>query len=115
MECQRRTGSPFGVGAYFPKEQVRTEGPNKVYVRGCDSRGKIELHFCSDCGSTVFWRAEFVPDLIGIAFGAFADPLPWPTLSVRETTRHPWVTFDHELDRFARQPELTEGPVTGCR
>ena len=23
IECQRRTGSPFGVSAYFPKGQVR--------------------------------------------------------------------------------------------
>jgi hypothetical protein len=30
MECQRRTGSPFGVGTYFRKEQVRTEGSSKV-------------------------------------------------------------------------------------
>ena len=42
MECQRRTGSGFGVGTYFPKEQVRVEGPSKVYVRGSDSRRKIE-------------------------------------------------------------------------
>jgi hypothetical protein len=33
-ECQRRTGSPFGVTTLYPKEQVRTEGPSKVYVRG---------------------------------------------------------------------------------
>ena len=43
-------------------------------------------------------------DLIGIAFGAFADPsMPWPPVSVWETT--PWVAFDH----FERQPELIEG------
>jgi hypothetical protein len=101
MECQRRTGSPLGVRTYFAKEQVRTEGPSKVYVRGSDSGRKIEFHFCPNCGSTVFWYAEFVPDLIGIAFGAFADPsMPGPTLSIWETTRHPWVTFDHKLDHL---------------
>ena len=46
IECQRRTGSPFGVSIYFPKEHVRTEGPSKVYVRGSDSGRKIEQHFC---------------------------------------------------------------------
>ena len=93
--CQRRTGSAFGVGTYFSKEQVRAEGPNKVYVRGSDSGRKIEQHFCPACGSTVFWYSEHFPDLIGIAFGAFADPsMPWPPVSVWETTRHPWVTFD---------------------
>jgi hypothetical protein len=59
MECQRRTGAPFGVSTYFPKKQVRTEGPSKVYVRGSDSGRKIELHFCPNCGSTVFWYAEW--------------------------------------------------------
>ena len=98
MECQRRTGSAFGVGTYFPKEQVRAEGPSRVYVRGSDSGRKIEFHFCPDCGSTVFWYGELFPDLIGIAFGAFADPsMPWPPVSVWETTRHPWVTFGHKL------------------
>ena len=58
MECQRRTGSAFGVSTYFPKDQVRTEGPSKVYVRGSDSGRKVEFHFCPDCGTSVFWYAE---------------------------------------------------------
>ncbi|HUN41330.1 MAG TPA: GFA family protein [Acetobacteraceae bacterium] len=116
MECQRRTGAPFGVSCYFPKSQVRTNGSSKIYLRGSDSGRKIELHFCPDCGSTVYWYAEFVPDLIGIAVGAFTDPcMPSPTVSVWETTRHPWVTFDHHLDHFERQFELAEGPGTARR
>jgi hypothetical protein len=112
-ECQRRTGSPFGVSTYFPKGEVRTEGPSKIYVRGSGSGRQIELHFCPDCGSTVFWYSELFPDLVGIAFGAFADPsMPRPIVSVWEMTQHPWVTFDHKLDHFGRQPELVEGPAT---
>ena len=75
-------------------------------MKGPRSGRKSERHFCPDCGSTVFSYLELFPDLIGIAFGAFADPsMPWPPVSVWETTRHPWVTFDH----FERQPELIEG------
>jgi hypothetical protein len=114
-ECQRRTGSAFGVGAYFPTDQVHTEGPSKAYTRGSDSGRKIELHFCPNCGTSVFWYVEFLGDHVGIAFGAFAKPLPSPTLSVWETTRHPWVSFGHELDDFRRQPGLTEAPVTADR
>ena len=113
--CQRRTGSPFGVSTYFRKQQVRTEGTSKVYVHTSDSGRKIEAHFCPDCGSTVFWNAEIFPDLIGIAFGAFADPtVPWPTVSVWEATRHPWVTFDHQLDRFTDQPNITSLGTPTC-
>ena len=42
MERQRRTGSPFGVSSCFAKEQVRTEGPSNVYVRGDNSGRKNE-------------------------------------------------------------------------
>jgi hypothetical protein len=73
MECQRRTGSPFGVST--PKKQVRTGGPSKVYVRGSDSGREIEIHFCRDCGSSTLWFADLYPDLVGIPFGAFADPV----------------------------------------
>ena len=112
MECQRRTGSPFGVSACFPIARVRTEGPSNVYVRGNNSGRKNEFHFCPNCGSTVFWYPEVAPDLIGIAFGAFADPsMPWPKILRVETARHPWVTFDHELDHFVHQPELIEDPA----
>lgn len=106
-ECQRRTGSAFGVATLFPKARVRIEGPSKVYVRGSDSGQKIENHFCPDCGSTLFWCAELYQDMVGIAFGMFADPsMPWPSVSVWEASRHPWVTFDHQHDRFALQPSF---------
>jgi hypothetical protein len=104
-ECQRRTGSVFNVSAHFPKQQVRIEGPSKVYVRAGDSGRKVEFHFCPDCGTSVFWYAEARPDHIGIASGTFADRsmMPWPTVSIWETRRHPWVTFDHPVNRFADQ------------
>jgi hypothetical protein len=94
---------------FVPERAVCTEGPSKVYVRGSDSGRKIEIHFCPDCGSSVFWYAELYPDFVGIAFGTFADPsMPSPTLSVWEATRHPWVTFDHQLDRFTVQPNIDD-------
>jgi len=103
-QCQRRTGAPFGVSCYFPKDAVRTEGPSKVFTRGSDSGRRIEAHFCPECGTTLFWHAEFRPDLTGIALGAFADPdFPRPTRSVWEQTRHPWVEFGHPVDRFPDQ------------
>lgn len=112
-ECQRRTGSAFGVVAFFPKEQVRIEGPSKVYVRGSGSGRKVEFHFCPDCGTSVFWHAEFRPDHVGIAVGAFADPLmPRPATSVWEATRHPWVTFDRPVERFTDQGLTPVTPAT---
>lgn len=53
-ECQRRTGSVFLVNSFFPKSQVHTQGPNKVYIRDGQEGRKIRLHFCPECGTTVY-------------------------------------------------------------
>jgi hypothetical protein len=100
-QCQRRTGAAFGVSAYFPKEQVRIGGTSKVFVRDGQDGRKIRAHFCPDCGSTVYWDADFRPDYYGIAVGAFADPtFPAPRWSVWEEARHPWTAFGHQVDQF---------------
>jgi hypothetical protein len=103
-ECQRRTGSVLGVGAYFPKAQVNVSGTSNLYVRDGQNGRKIRSHFCPDCGTSVYWETDFRPDHFGVAVGAFADPqFPVPVRSVWEQTRHPWVNFAHELACFAQQ------------
>jgi hypothetical protein len=75
LEGQRRTGSTFGVQAWFTGEPVRlVKGADKRYARQADSGRIVTFHFCPECGSTVFWEAEQRPDLIAVAVGMFADP-----------------------------------------
>lgn len=95
LECQRRTGAPFGVGAFYPVEAVRISGAPKEYVRAGESGGRVRCYFCPDCGSTVFWKPDKFPALIGVAVGAIADPnFPAPIKSVFERSKHAWVEID---------------------
>lgn len=92
-DCQRRTGTPFGLAAFFDREQVRTEGCARIYVRAADNGHTVQHHFCPSCGSTVFWYPSRMPGLVAVAVGAFADPgFPPPTQQVFTQHRHPWVT-----------------------
>jgi hypothetical protein len=92
--CQRRTGSTFGVGAFFPREAVAVSGRHSEYDRPADSGFRVLHHFCPDCGSTVFWEPSRRPELVGVAVGAFADPgFPAPDRQVFEHNRMPWATI----------------------
>src|SRR5262245_19009948 len=73
LECQRRTGSPFGVQARFRRDQVTVEGRATEFTRVGDSGNRITFRFCPECGSTVYWTGEAFPDVVAIAIGAFAD------------------------------------------
>ena len=57
--CQRRTGSVFGVSAYFPKTSVRVSGQARLFTQGSDSGRKASCYFCPECGTTLFWDAEY--------------------------------------------------------
>ena len=92
LDCQRRSGSAFGVAAFFAREAVKTAGRAQTTRRLADSGRGITFHFCPDCGGTVFWEPDFRPDSIAVAVGAFADPsFPRPDKAVYEERAHPWA------------------------
>lgn len=92
-ECQKRTGSTYGIAAFFDRSNVVTSGEVSDYSRPSDSGFEVLHHFCPRCGSTVYWKPRRKPDVIAVAVGAFADPaFPAPSKSVYLEHRHHWVT-----------------------
>jgi hypothetical protein len=104
-QCQKRTGSVFGVSAYFPKDQVQApHGRHTAATRSSDAGRSLEGHFCPDCGSTVFWFAEAFPHWVGLAVGCFADPdFPAPAVAVWVENKHHWVSFPDGVRQFDTQ------------
>ena len=101
LDCQRRTGAPFGVGAFYPVEAVAISGASKAFTRVAASGGNVRSHFCPECGSTVYWQAENLPSMIAVAVGALADPsFPAPALSIFERSRHGWLEIAGAVERF---------------
>ena len=92
LECQKRTGSTYGIAAFFPRADVELQGEAREYIRTADSGFEVVFHFCPTCGSSVYWEPRRAPDLIAVAVGAFADPaFPAPSQSVFTQRRHAWV------------------------
>lgn len=98
LKCQRRTGSIFGVSAYFEDRQlVETSGESQIFEILAESGKPSRRNFCPKCGSVVHWKATFLPVHTGVPVGAFADPdFPEPMVSVWNRSKHAWVKFpDH--------------------
>jgi hypothetical protein len=92
LACQKRTGSTYGLGAFFARAQVKPSGATTAYTRTGDSGHDVTFHFCPSCGSTVYWEPARRPDIVAVAVGAFADPsFPAPTQAVHDVHRHEWV------------------------
>ena len=103
LDCQRRSGSPFGVMAYFQREAVLLPRQGRQYTRRTDRGDVFTNGFCERCGSTVYALPGRYPDLIGIALGALADPaFPPPARSVYEQSRHVWVGLPDTIPSHPR-------------
>jgi hypothetical protein len=110
IECQSRTGSVFAANAYYEKERTRIEGPSRLHTRDGQAGRKVRFHFCPNCGTSIYWDADFFPNYYGIAVGAFADPkFPAPSISAWEQSLHHWVTLPSGVEHFERIRPATVG------
>ena len=102
FECQRRTGSPFGLGAYFLRASALSiDGKYKGHSRTTGTGRNFTTNFCPECGTSVFWELEMRPEHVGIAVGCFADPqFPGPTRAVWAENSHHCVTYPVDLPVF---------------
>ena len=101
-QCQRRTGSAFGVGVYYPRERILSiEGDFKTFARTVESGRAVTNHFCPNCGTTVYWTLDLRPHQIGVALGCLEDAgVLRPARVVWAQHRHEWVHFAEDLPLF---------------
>ena len=103
-DCQRRTGSAFGIACYFPREQVRLlSGTLRTFERTSDAGRRIRLQFCEACGTTVLWHPAVVPDLVGVAAGTL-DDTAWlaPKLHVFARSAQAWLRLPEDAEILER-------------
>jgi len=103
--CQKRTGSAFGIGAYFKIEDVDVlQGELRVYEHRSDETGRwLKNEFCPRCGTVVTWTLEALPGLRGLAGGTFDDP-KWLKIQRHGWLRsaHPWFTPPEGVERHEK-------------
>ena len=106
LDCQRRTGSPFSVAVFYDRGRITVEqGKADRFERESASGFPVRFHFCPSCGSNVYWEPARLPELIGVAVGAFADPdFPRPEQAVWMKDRHGWIDLPADMPTHDMNP-----------
>src|SRR5262245_36369720 len=87
-DCQRRSGSPIGEGAYYVRDKLSISGEAREYARQTDAGNTFHTFFCTTCGTSLYFFSSRDPNRVGVAVGAFADPsFPAPQRSVFEESK----------------------------
>lgn len=106
-DCQKRSGSPFGMAVWLAEAGVAIAGETRRFEHRSDKGRAMVNRFCPACGSTLAFETALNPGMVAVPAGLFADPTcPPPLRSVFEERRHPWVAVP---DGAARLPRGRDG------
>ncbi len=103
-DCHRHAGAPMVGWTLFANDHFRvTRGEAKVYASSEFGR----RHFCSDCGTGLFYTNDVVfPGQTDVQSATLDDPaaLP-PTAQIQTAERIAWMKDLASLPQFERYPD----------
>ena len=102
-DCRRHAGAPMVSWTLFSNDNFSViQGEAKVYASSEHGR----RHFCSDCGTGLFYTNEAVfPGLTDVQSSTLDDPGALaPTAEIQVADRIPWMADLAALPKFERYP-----------
>jgi len=63
-ECQRQSGSAFGMSMPVTNDSLSMTGSTKQFTRIADSGGEVTGVFCPDCGVRIYHVLKSAPDVL---------------------------------------------------
>ena len=101
-DCQKHSGSAFGLYDGVPKNSLTTTGESLKTFEGQGGSGKyFHRTFCGDCGSSLYAAIEAAPDLLLIHAGTL-DDATWvqPEVQAWSGNQLPCASINGDVTKF---------------
>ena len=72
-ECQRQSGSAFGLSMRVDRRDFAVTGRLKSFARRADSGNPSRGFFCPECGTRIYHRNDWSPESVSIKPGTLDD------------------------------------------
>ena len=103
-ECQRQSGSAFGLSLITPQDGVVVEGELNMFERSSDSGRPLKCFFCPSCGTRIYHQPSYAP-VINIRAGTLDDTSGLePKMHTWVSSKQPWVTIPDGVPTHDKQP-----------
>jgi hypothetical protein len=104
-DCQKFTGSAFGVMVGVPKTSVIFDGNISSFSSIGGSGKPIIRFFCPKCGSSIAEETSRLPDQIVLNVGTLDDPHQMkPVVEIFRDDALAWVQVNGVERRFGKVP-----------
>ena len=104
-DCQKFTGSAFGILVGVPRVAFELRGPVKTFSKPADSGRPIVRLFCPECGSSIAEEPGSRPELVILNGGTLDDPdAVTPAMQIYCDRELSWVRLGGDMRRFPQMP-----------
>ena len=104
-DCQKSSGSAFGVIVAVPNGGFSASGALKSYIGRGDSGKEIRRRFCPECGSSIAVEADALPGVVMVQGGTLDDPSAVkPGMHVYCKSKLDWMVIPEGVGAFPQMP-----------
>jgi hypothetical protein len=103
-ECQRQSGSAFGMSMLVKKDSLTVSGVMKQFTRIADSGNEVTGAFCPECGVRIHHGLKSVPDVLSLKPGTL-DDTSWlrPRYFIWLKSAQNWISVPDGVETFEKQ------------
>ena len=106
-DCQRRTGSAFGISVIVPREAFhKTCGDASVWVSERESGNVMNLQSCAVCGTRCWAEQEANPKFLVVIGGTVDNAtLLQPDAHIYTATKQSWIAIPEGVLMAEGEPD----------
>jgi hypothetical protein len=103
-ECQRQSGSAFGMSMLVKKDSLKVTGPTRQFTRIAASGNEVTCVFCPECGVRIYHAFESAQNVLAIKPGTL-DETSWlrPSSFIWMKSAQGWVPVPDGVEAIAQQ------------
>jgi hypothetical protein len=103
-ECQRQSGSAFGMSLVVPEASLSVAGELKSFERSSDSGRPLKCFFCPECGTRIYHQPGYGP-VRNVRAGTLDDTSGLkPQMHTWIQSKQPWTVIPEGMPCHQKQP-----------
>ena len=103
--CQKRSGSAFGMGMFIPVDDLKVEGALTCWERVSDTGRTNPRYSCATCGNVIYGLGDYTPGFAKLMPGTLSDTRAiQPDVHIWTGSAQSWVTVAEDALQYDEQP-----------
>jgi hypothetical protein len=104
-ECQRQSGSAFGMSLFVPAAGFELQGTLKMFERQSDKGRPLRCFFCPECGTRIYHEPSYGAAMRNVKAGTL-DDTSWlaPKMHFWTQSKQPWAVIPEGAVTHPTQP-----------